>query len=106
MTVFEKAKKEYNSIMFSICCEFATIGTDYSEGTENWTIRDMVQEASYHLECCYEDGNANADGRYISRYMEMYNTDREEAEYAHNEWLTKTRRLRAFINRYKKEAAR
>jgi hypothetical protein len=90
--------------MNGIGCEFATIGTDFSENTEGWTLRDMVSEVQYHLDCCYEEENANADGRYIDQYMDMYGVDLEEAEQVHADWLQKTRKLRAFVTRYKKEA--
>ena len=104
MEKFEKAKQEYNEIMYSIGIEFATIGTNFSEGTEGWNLRDMVSEMQYHLDCCYEDGNANADGRSISFLMNTYGMDVETAHDEHTGWLTKTRMLRAFINKYKKEA--
>jgi hypothetical protein len=106
LTTYEKAKRTYNDIMSHIGCEFATIDTDLSENTEGWTLRDMVSEAQYHLERCYEEGNANADGRYIEEYMDMYGADLAEAEDVHADWLKKTRRLRAFINSYKTEALR
>lgn len=104
MTVFEKAKTEYNALMFSIGYEFCTIGTNFSEGTEGWTLRDMVSEAQYHLDCCYDDYNDCSDGRNITDYMDKYGTDYEDAKDAHEDWLKKTRKLRAFVNRYKQEA--
>ena len=104
MKLFEAAKQQYNKIMNDIGCEFVTLGTSYSENTENWTIRDMVSEAQYHLECCYEDGNANAEARNISFLMDAYGMSEEIARADHAEWVRKTRRLRAFINKYKTEA--
>ena len=40
----ESATKRYNRIMNEICCEHLTIGTSYSENTDGWNIRDMVDE--------------------------------------------------------------
>lgn len=56
---YESAKKKYNEIMMRICHEYATIGTDYSENTDGWNIRDMVAEADYCLSCYYESGHAD-----------------------------------------------
>lgn len=104
MTVFEEAKKQYNKTMNDLGLEFLTIGTNFSEDTANWTVRDMVSEAQYQLDVCYEDDNANADGRTVAGFMDIYGSSREDAEEAHAEWLKKTRALRAFIRKYKAEA--
>lgn len=98
---FKEAKARYNDLMERFGLEFLTIGTDFSENTEGWNIRDMVSECQYQLDVCYEEGNANSDGRYIEQYMDMYGSDEKEAEYVHKEWLSKTRRLRNFIKKYK-----
>lgn len=104
MTVFEKATKQYNEIMYDIGLEFLTIGTRFSENTDGWTLRDMVSEMQYQLDVCYEDGNANAEARDIEFLMDAYGMDEETARADHAAWLKKTRRLRAFINKYKTEA--
>ena len=104
MSKFEEAKKQYNEIMNNIGCEYLTIGTSFSEDTDDWTLRDMVSEAQYQLDVCYEEGNANADGRYVGEYMGTYGASREEAEDAHAGWLNKTRALRAFIRKYQAAA--
>lgn len=107
MAIFEEAKQQYNKIMNDLGLEFLTIGTCYTEFPEEkaqWTIRDMVSEMQYQLDVCYEDGNANAEGMSIRWLMDHYNVDYAAAKADHELWLKKTRRLRAFINKYKAEA--
>ena len=43
----KSAIKRYNGIMQCIGYDHLTIGTNLSEGTENWNIRDIVAECSY-----------------------------------------------------------
>lgn len=102
--IFEEAKKRYNSMMNDFGLEFLTIGDRLSENTEKWNLRDMVSECQYQLDVCYEDGNANSDGRSIIDYMDMYGVDQEEAEAVHKDWLSKTMRLRNFIRKYEVES--
>lgn len=109
----EKAKAEYNDIMEYIGREESTVGTSFSEDTDGWNLRDMVSEAQYHYECCYEDGNAQSEGRYpdyeqydssciLSKEKYRYVTRHNEREKeAHEHWLNRTRRLRNFIRKYK-----
>ena len=85
---FKKAVKRYNGIMESIGYEHLTIGTKFSENTENWNIRDLVAEADYVLLTYYEDGHANGDLRYS-----------EEAE-ERKMWKSETGRLQRFIKAY------
>lgn len=109
---FDKAKIEYNNIMFDYCWEHCTIGTSFSENTEGWNLRDMVSEAQYHYDTCYESGNLNEEGRYINyweidssclldkrRYLSFIRHNNYVKEM-HEEWLRKTRRLRTFITCY------
>ena len=84
----KNATKRYNKIMMSICCEHCTIGTRFSEGTDNWNLRDMVSEADYWLSCYYEDGNDRHDMKY-------------EDEYGYKAWLSEKGKLERFINTYK-----
>lgn len=92
---FEKAVKRYNGIMMDICVEHVTIGTDFSENTEGWNIRDMVAECAYWLSCYYEGGHSRAEMRYgdederkawrsdtgkLSRFVEAYKPFIEELE--------------------------
>lgn len=100
----KKATQEYNKLMNDLGLEFLTIGTNFSENTDGWTLRDMVSECQYQLDVCYENENANSEGRYIEEYMDMYGASLEEAEDVHKGWLSKTRRLRNFIKKYKTEA--
>lgn len=43
------AIKKYNEIMFAICREHNTIGTNFSEDTDGWNLRDMVSEMQYTI---------------------------------------------------------
>ena len=81
------AIKRYNKIMEIIGYEHNTIGTNLSEDTENWTIRDMVAECDYCLSCYYEDGHCNGDLRY---------GDTEERKM----WRRETGYLQRFIHTY------
>ena len=98
--IFEEAKKRYNRLMMDYCIEHATIGTNFSENTEDWNLRDMVSEAQYHLDCCFEEGNANSEASNIEYLMDTYGVDRDIAKLDHADWLRKVRRFRAFIKAY------
>lgn len=100
--IVKEAKKRYNSMMNDFGMEYLTIGTNYSQDTDNWNLRDMVSECQYQLNVCYEDDNANSEGRSISDYLDMYSASyaEAEAEAIHKEWLSKTQRLRNFIKKY------
>ena len=78
---FESAKRKYNQIMMTIGYEHVTIGTDWSESTENWNLRDMVAEADYWLSTYYENGHCNYDLRFEDRKM----------------WVAQTGYLKRFI---------
>ena len=82
------AIKWYNNIMATIGYEHNTIGTDESENTENWNLRDMVAEMDYALSTYYEDGHCNAEMRN-SEYP-------EERQY----WRNETARIKRFIAKY------
>lgn len=84
----KSAIKRYNGIMMTIGYEHNTIGTSFSENTENWNLRDMVSEAQYTLDCYYEDGHANGDLRYSDDELER------------KMWKSETGRLKRFIEAY------
>lgn len=109
---YEQAKKDYNDLMFDLGLEFLSIGTNYSENTDGWNVRDMVSECQYQLDVHYEDGNANNEGQHPDywgftvedlmserrfKYVQRHN---EEQEEMHKDWLYRTRRLRNFIRKY------
>lgn len=50
------AIKRYNDIVISIGHEHSSIGTRFSENTDNWNIRDMVAEVDYLLDLYYDIG--------------------------------------------------
>jgi hypothetical protein len=84
---FNIAVERYNDCMFETCYEYCTIGTRFSENTENWNIRDMVAEVDYILSCYYEEGHA--------RYEMQYDKDERKA------WEKETKMLSKFIDDYK-----
>ena len=67
--------------METIGYEHSTIGTEWSEGTENWNLRDMVAEADYYLSTYYENGHGNNDLKYEDR----------------KRWISETGKLKRFI---------
>lgn len=106
------ATERYNKLMFGLGHEYNSIGTSFSENTDSWNLRDMVSECQYILDCCYEEGNANSEGRYPEywrvtaedildkkRFDRIQRHNKEEKEM-HQEWLSKTKRLRNFIKAY------
>lgn len=82
-----KAIQRYNDIMETVGYEHSTIGTKWSENTENWNIRDMVSECSYVLGTYYEEGHSNEELRHIGE-KKM--------------WLSETGKLKRFIKTYEK----
>ena len=81
----KRAINTYNKIMSDLGYEHNTIGTRYSESTENWNLRDMVAECDYALFTFYESGHYNEELRYSDRKM----------------WKNYTSRLNRFISNYK-----
>lgn len=79
--------KRYNKLMSDLCYEHNTIGESYSEGTEDWNLRDMVAECDYILSTFYEDGHSNESLRW------------EDAD-GRREWQSYVGRLTRFINRF------
>lgn len=84
----ESAIKRYNKIMMAVGYDHSTIGTDYSEDTEGWNIRDMVAECDYVLSTYYEDGHCNNEMRYSE-----YKDERKM-------WNSETGKLKRFISAY------
>ena len=85
----KRAINTYNKIMSNLGYEHNTIGTRYSESTENWNLRDMVAECDYTLSTFYEEGHCNEELRYSD-----YEEDRKM-------WKNYTSRLSRFISNYK-----
>lgn len=83
-----KAIARYNDLMETLAYEHLTIGTNLSEGTENWNLRDMVAECDYLLSTYFEWGHVNCD---------MMHGD----EYERKAWRSETGKLRRFIKRFK-----
>lgn len=89
---------QYNNIMRDICREYNTIGTSFSEGTEGWTIRDMVSEMQYTLDIYNDEGCI---------YLEEAHDETQPADKPwYKEWINQKRRMERFIEKYKGEAAK
>ena len=84
----KSAVKKYNDIMEILGCEYATIGTSLSDGTENWNLRDMVAECDYVLSTYYEDEHCNCEMRFSD--------DEDERKM----WVSEVGRLKRFINHW------
>lgn len=91
MKLSEKAMKycieRYNDLMEMVGHEFSTIGTKWSESTEEFNLRDMVAECDYVLSCYYEVGHI---------FEEMRHGD----EYDRKCWRNETARFKRFIKSY------
>ena len=59
IAAFNKVKAKYNDIMDALGYEHKTIGNDWSDGTEDWNVRDMVAECDGVLNTFYESGHSN-----------------------------------------------
>lgn len=84
---FDHIKKKYNDLMENeLGLEYLTIGNPYSEGTANYDVQAMIDEAKYQLSTYYESGHAN------SAMLE------ENPEL----WKQQTKSIRQFIKNYEK----
>ena len=81
------ATRRYNDIMYDVGYEHSTIGTRFSENTEDWNLRDMVAEADYLLSCYTEPGHL--------RYE-----DRLESEECYRMWISEKGKLKRFVDAY------
>ena len=90
------AVRQYNNIMFAICHEHLTIGTDYSEGTENWNLRDMVSEMQYTLDLWNDPGS--------TAYDDAHDNTQPPNKPWYKNWLNEKARMKRFIAKYKDEA--
>ena len=78
----ESVIKRYNKLMNTIGKEHRTIGTVFSQGTENFNIADMVNEAEYWLDAFKNEGPGSNDSDEVkiwkselgklSRFIETY----------------------------------
>ena len=90
------AIKCYNNIMFDIGREEGTIGTNYSQNTSNWNLRDMISEMQYLLDLwndpdcmAYQDAHDESQPIRNGRKEWLYNWQKEKA------------RMKRFIDTYK-----
>ena len=75
--------KRYNKLMSSIGHEYRTIGTAFSEGTENFNLADMVNEAEYWLDAYKSEGPGSSEPDEIKI------------------WKSEIGKLERFVNSYK-----
>ncbi|EFR67888.1 hypothetical protein HMPREF9525_01953 [Enterococcus faecium TX0133a04] len=85
---FEKARKRYNKIMNELSYEHLTVHEELSEGTEKYTIADMVNEVETLLASFFENGHVNDEWR------------KEEPKRV-NAYIA---RLKRFIDKYKENS--
>ena len=93
--------KEYNELMLLLGRGHNTIGTDMSDGTEGWTLADMVYEVEYTLDI-YEDD----DCIYKPRYQ-LTLEDILEHSTKFQDWFEYTELIsfmKQFIKKYKKDS--
>lgn len=83
-----KVIERYNKLMQELGYEYVTIGTELSDYTEFWNLRDMVAEADYWLSTFNEVGHENHMLKYDNRKV----------------WRQYVGKLQRFINRFKTEA--
>lgn len=91
----KKIIKRWNGLMYDLCREHLTIGTKFSEHTENWNLRDMVSEAQYTLDVYNSED---------SIYWEDAHDSAQPGREWYMEWYKEKKKLERFINRYKEEA--
>jgi len=80
----DRVIKRYNNIMMNLAHEHSTIGTNFSEDTDGWNLRDMVAECDYVLSTYYEEGHCNG----------------ELKEENYKQWKSETGKLQRFIKTY------
>lgn len=94
--ITDKGRKKYNEIMFSINREYLTIGTDKSQNTENWNLRDMVSEMKYTL-----DIYADPQGMYWEEAHDPSQPKRSNGVGQwYYEWMQTMRKMERFIDNY------
>lgn len=92
----KNAVKKYNEIMYSICCDHLTIGTRFSEGTQNWNLRDMVSEMQYTLDLWNESTS--------TAYADAHDPNQPNGKPWYRNWVNEKNRMKRFIEKYKNEA--
>lgn len=97
---FKQAVKTYNAIMFSVCLEHATIGTNFSENTDGWNLRDLVSEMQYQLDMWTDpDCMSWQDAHDPIQPVDVIN-GRSRKRWLY-EWSKSKARMERFINKYK-----
>ena len=88
-------KTQYNNLMMNIGHEHNTLGTEFSEDTEDWNLRDAVSETAYLLELWQE-----TDSIY---YLDAHSELQPQRQW-YRRWYGEIARMKRFINKYKTEA--
>lgn len=90
------ALKTYNHLMADLGYEHNTIGTNLSEDTEDWNLRDMVSEAQYTLDM-FNDPNS-------IHYADAHDQFQPAGKPWYKQWINEKARLKRFIEKYEDEA--
>ena len=112
---FKNAVKAYNKLMYKLCIDFLTIGTNSTEDPETkskWNLRDLVSECQYQLNMYYEEGTSQwealhalddwpmtAEDLFDKSRFRTYMMHVDEVKVAKAE----IKALKGFINRYKND---
>jgi len=67
----KKAVKEYNDMMYDLGYYGDTIGTEDSEDTENWNLRDMIAQCESDVYVYQEEGGNRKDGKFYPEDIYM-----------------------------------
>ena len=73
--------KRFKNLMYSLSLEYI------AEEADTMSLKDMVKECKYWLDCYNEPGNTLYDMRY-------------EDNYSRKKWTNDTNRLKRFIKKY------
>lgn len=82
--------------MYDICRDHLTIGTNASENTDNWNLRDMVSEVQYTLDI-WDDLDS-------LEWCDAHDESQPAHKPWYREWYSQKQRMKRFIAKYKDEA--
>lgn len=90
------AVKTYNELMELLGRDYNTIGTEYSESTAGWNIRDMVSEVQFLLDM-WNNPNTLV-------WADAHDTLQPQDKPWYKAWRNEKSRMERFIKRYRGEA--
>jgi hypothetical protein len=100
----KNAIKTYNGIMFHLCLEFLTIGTNFSENNADWNLRDMVAEMDYQLHHMLDETCSPYQDAHQEDQPTIKVGNRIIGEYFYD-WQKSVARMRRFIAKYEDQVA-